>query len=491
MLLRELLQGLDVVSTNVDLEEPVGEICSDTRKIKKGCAFVCLKGTRLDAHTKAAEAVAAGAKAVICEKSVEEGLPYVMVRDTREAFARLHANAAGNPQTGFRYAIALTGTNGKTSTSFMLREIFRQAGYRVGLIGTMKYIIGDEEYPLDESQAVLTTPDPDVLFPLLKQMQSKEVEVLIMETSSHALKLNKLCGLHFDVGIFTNFTQDHLDFHGGMEDYLASKKKLFSMCDQALINYDDPSFASIVKGIDCPFASFSGEENNKADFVAKNVRLKDERGVEYEMLTKEDIFRVRVPIPGRFTVSNSLAAASCAFLLGVRQEHIVPALMQMENVKGRIDRVNIDAPYSIFIDFAHTPDALENVLKTIGQFARGRIITLFGCGGDRDRTKRPLMAKTACALSDFVIVTSDNSRTEEKADIIRDILEGMKDTKTPYRVIEDRSEAIRFGMDLAREGDVILLAGKGHEEYEIDKTGKHPYSERQIVLDYHNEKGLH
>lgn len=488
MLLKELLQGLDVVETNVDLAMSVGEICSDTRKITKDCLFVCLKGLKLDAHTKAAEAIASGAKVIVCQSPVEEGLPFVRVKDTREAFSRLHANGAGNPQTGFRHCIALTGTNGKTSTSFMIREIFRQAGVTTGLIGTMKYMIGDREYPLDADKNVLTTPDPDVLFPLLKTMRDSGVEVLIMETSSHALKLNKLCGMHFDLGIFTNFTQDHLDFHGGMEDYLSSKKKLFSMCDKALINFDDPSFDKIVKDLPCPYMTFSGAENNKADFIAKNVRLKNEQGVEYEMLTKEDIFRVRVPIPGQFSVSNSLAAASCAWMLGISREPIVAALLQMENVKGRIDRVKLDAPYSVFIDFAHTPDAMENVLKTIRQFARGRIIALFGCGGDRDRTKRPRMAQTAAALSDVVVVTSDNSRSEEKGDIIRDILVGMENTSTPYHVIEDRSEAIRFAMDLAQEGDVILLAGKGHEEYEIDKTGKHPYSERQVVLDYYEKK---
>jgi UDP-N-acetylmuramoyl-L-alanyl-D-glutamate--2,6-diaminopimelate ligase len=344
-------------------------------------------------------------------------------------------------------------------------------------------MIGDEEYPLDAEKNVLTTPDPDVLFPLLKAMRERGAEVLIMETSSHALKLNKLCGMHFDLGIFTNFTQDHLDFHGGMEDYLSSKKKLFTMCDRALINYDDPSFEKIVKDLPCPYLSFSGGENNKADYIAKNVRLKDEHGVEYEMLTKEDIFRIRLPIPGQFTVSNSLAAASCAHMLGISRENIVPALLQMENVKGRIDRVKIDAPYSVFIDFAHTPDAMENVLKTIRQFARGRVITLFGCGGDRDRTKRPRMAETAAALSDVVVVTSDNSRSEEKSAIIADILVGVQDKDTPYTVVTNRVEAIHWAIENALPGDTILLAGKGHETYQILKDETIHLDEREVVAD--------
>ncbi len=489
MLLRELLKGLNVIETNADLDCEISAVCSDTGKITKGCAFVCIKGMRFDAHRKAGEAVQSGAAAVICQSPVDPSLPYVMVKDTRQANALLHSNFSGKPQDSFRWVIGLTGTNGKTSTSYMIKAILEEAGYKTGLVGTMKYLVGDKEYPIDSSGAVLTTPDPEILFPLLSEMKEEQVEVLIMEASSHALKLNKLAGIRFDVGIFTNLTQDHLDFHEGMEDYLASKQKLFAVSDLAVVNYDDPGFEKIVKNIPCDLVSFSGGENNGADFVAKNVRFKGAEGVEYELLCSDDIFRIRLPIPGQFSVNNSLAAAACALKLGVAPEVIVAALARMDNVKGRIERVKIDAPYSVFIDFAHTPDALENVIRTLRQFATGRIITLFGCGGDRDRKKRPLMGSIAAALSDYVVVTSDNSRSEEKKDIIRDILEGMKDAPCAYKVIEDRSEAIRYAMDIALEGDVILLAGKGHEEYEIDKNGKRYYSEREVVCDYYGKKG--
>lgn len=489
MLLKELLMGINVLETNADPNCEIASVCSDTRKIAKSCAFVCIRGLRFDAHEKAAEAVENGAAVVICQKAVDPSLPYVLVSDTREANALLHANLLGRPQDSFRAVIGLTGTNGKTSTSYMIKAILEEAGYKTGLVGTMKYLVGEKEYPLDTSGAVLTTPDPELLFPLLAKMREEKVEILIMETSSHALKLNKLAGIRFTVGIFTNLTQDHLDFHEGMADYLASKQKLFAVSDLAIVNYDDPSFDRIVKNIPCALATFSGAENDAADFVAKNVRFKGAEGVDYELMYSDDLFRIRLPIPGQFSVNNSLAAAACALKLGVAPQSIVAALARMDNVKGRIERVKIDAPYSVFIDFAHTPDALENVIRTLRQFAAGRIITLFGCGGDRDKTKRPIMGRVAASLSDFVVVTSDNSRSEEKGDIIRDILEGMTEAPCAYKVIEDRSEAIRYAMDIAREGDVLLLAGKGHEEYEIDKNGKRYYSEREVVCDYYGKKG--
>lgn len=489
MLYRELLAGIEVLDTNLPADAQAQEVCADTRKITPGCAFVCMKGTRTDSHSLAKEAVAQGAGFVVCQAPVESGVPFVRVENTRAAFTRMNANLYHNPQNAFRYVIGLTGTNGKTSTSYMLKAIFDQAGYKTGLIGTMKYLVGDREYPVDKKDNLLTTPDPDVLFGLLDQMRREEVQVLIMETSSHALKLDKLQGIHFSAGIFTNLTQDHLDFHKNMDDYLASKKKLFDHCDLAVVNFDDPSFAAVVKELPCPYVSFSGAQDNRADYIAKNVRLQGAAGVSYECLTRESLYRVRLPIPGSFSVSNSLAAVACAMKLGIGEEHIVPALASMDNVKGRIDRVKIDADYSVFIDFAHTPDALQNVLKTLRQFATGRIITLFGCGGDRDRTKRPLMARVAAALSDVVIVTSDNSRSEEKADIIADILVGMEGAKCSYHVVEDRTQAIHLAMDLAQKDDIVLLAGKGHEEYEIDKTGKHAYSERDVVCEYFNKKG--
>ena len=489
MLLSELLKNIEIIGSNVSLDTELECVCTDTRRVAEGCLFVCYKRLSFDPHSAAAQIRKDGARVIVCEKKLPDGIPFVQIADTRASLPVILSNFYGEPQRSFRFSIGITGTNGKTSTSMMLREIFTRAGFKTGVIGTMKYLIGDEEYPVDKSGAVLTTPDPEILFPLLARMRGEKVDVLIMETSSHALKLNKLNGLHFDAGIFTNLTQDHLDFHKDMDDYLASKKKLFGMCDFALVNLDEPSYPKIVREIPCRLVTYSASGDNRADFMAKNVRLRGADGVEYELLSNSGIFRVRLPIPGGFSVCNSLAAASCALSLGVDRETVSASLAKMPNVRGRIDRVPIDAPYSVFIDFAHTPDALENVLSTVRGFAQGRIITLFGCGGDRDRKKRPLMGAAASRLSDFVIVTSDNSRSEEKGDIIKDILPGMNADQCPFEVIEDRTEAIRRAMDVALPGDVIVLAGKGHEEYEIDKTGKHPYSERDVVTEYFSAKG--
>ncbi|MBQ9545099.1 MAG: UDP-N-acetylmuramoyl-L-alanyl-D-glutamate--2,6-diaminopimelate ligase [Clostridia bacterium] len=488
MLLSQLLKNIDIVASNVSADVDLDSVCTDTRKVAEGCLFVCYKRLNFDPHSVAAQIKKDGARVIVCEKKLSDSVPFVQIADTRAALPVILSNFYSDPQKSFRFSIGITGTNGKTSTSMMLREIFTRAGMKTGVVGTMKYLIGDEEYPVDKTGAVLTTPDPEILFPLLARMRDEKVDVLIMETSSHALKLNKLNGLHFSAGIFTNLTQDHLDFHKDMDDYLASKKKLFGMCDFALVNLDDPSYPKIVRDIPCALKTYSAAGDNGADFMAKNVRLKGAEGVEYELLSDSGIFRVRLPIPGAFSVCNSLAAASCALSLGVDRETVLGSLAQMPNVRGRIDRVPIDAPYSVFIDFAHTPDALENVLSTVRGFAQGRIITLFGCGGDRDRKKRPLMGEAASRLSDLVIVTSDNSRSENKADIINDILPGMNKDVCPYEVIEDRTEAIRRAMDIALPGDVIVLAGKGHEEYEIDKTGKHPYSERDVVTEYYKTK---
>lgn len=487
MRLSELLKNIRIISGTVQGDPEIAAVCSDTRRVEKDSLFVCFKRLNFDPHQYAAQIVADGAKVIVSEKKLPDSIPHLVIEQPRAALALILSNFYSAPQNSFEYSVAITGTNGKTSTSMMIREIFRKAGIKTGLVGTMKYLIGDEEYPVDKSGAVLTTPDPQILFPLLAKMRDENVKVLIMEASSHALKLDKLAGMHYDIGIFTNLTQDHLDFHKDMDDYLASKKKLFTMCDKALVNRDDLSFSKIVKDIPCPLVTYSAGGSNEADYVAKNVRLKGAEGVGYELLSREGIFRVSVPIPGEFTVNNSLAACACALELGMSQSAVCDALSTMPNVKGRIDRVQIDAPYSVFIDFAHTPDALENVLTAVRGFAQGRIITVFGCGGDRDKKKRPLMGEVAGRLSDLVVVTSDNSRSEEKEDIIRDIIPGLKDARCPWETVTDRTQAIHRAMDLALPDDVIVLAGKGHEEYEIDKTGKHPYSERDAVIAYYSQ----
>lgn len=482
MQITKLFEQVPILKTNVSETLEIDSVWSDSRKIKKGSAFVCLKGTKYDGYMWIDSALENGAAVVVCEEIPEKEIPFVQVADTRSALPLLLAALYGHPERSFRKIIAITGTNGKTTTSFMLKAIFEEAGVKTGLIGTTKYLIGNEEYQVEKSEAFLTTPDPELFFALLSAMRDAEVDTVIMEASSHALYLKKLSGIHFDIGIFSNLTQDHIDFHKTMEDYLAAKKILFQHCDIGVFNADDPHFEAMTSGVSCKVKSYSAVKN--ADFTALNAAFKDPKGISYTLSHDGKEQEIFVGIPGKFTVYNSLAASAAALCAGIGADVVAKALLKMEGVKGRIEKIPVAAPFSVFIDFAHTPDALENILKTLREFTKGRLVTLFGCGGDRDKAKRPIMGKIACEMSDFVIITSDNSRSEEKEDIIRDILVGVEGTGTPHVTICDRTEAIHYALSHAKEGDVILLAGKGHEEYEIDKTGKHEYSERKIVLEY-------
>ena len=483
MKLKAILQDIEVIKTNADEGLEIKGITENSKKIKEGFIFVACRGARFDGNLFIDSAIQSGAACVVTDVIPASKVPYILVDDVRSTFSKMLSNFYSRPQESFRFSIGITGTNGKTSTSIMLKNIFEAAGLKVGLIGTMKYLIGNEEYNSESDGNHLTTPDSENFWSLLAMMRDKGVEALVMEVSSHALELGKISGMHFDVGVFTNLTRDHLDFHHDFENYKKAKAKLFSMCDVGVVNEDDVASSYMITSAKCPVKTYSIDKNS-SDYTAKNTRLKGAVGVEYELLTKDLIFRVKVNIPGKFTVYNSLAATSAALTLGIDCDTIIKGFMSTERIEGRIDRVDIDAPYSVIIDFAHTPDAMENVLKTVKDFAEKRIITLFGCGGDRDKTKRPIMGKMAVEMSDLVIITSDNSRTENTDDIIKDIVSGIDSGKKNYEVIPNREEAIHRAMDIASDGDVVLLLGKGHEEYEINETGKHPFSEREIVSKY-------
>lgn len=483
MKLEQVVLGIDIIESNVPDSLEIKGVTQNSKKIEEGFVFVALKGAKFDGNAFIPTALEMGAVCVVTDTKPEADVPYLLVASPRQALSAMLCNFYSRPQDSFRFSVGITGTNGKTSTTMMFKNIFESAGYKVGLIGTMKYLIGDEEYNSESEGNLLTTPDSENFWSLLALMRDKGVEVLVMEASSHALALDKIYGMHFSCGIFTNLTRDHLDFHHDFDSYLEAKAKLFSMCDIGIINADDEASQKLVKLADCEIKTYS-IDSVSSDFTAKNTKLKGAMGVEYELLTEGLIFRIRVDIPGRFTVYNSLAAASAALTLGIGYDTIINGFEKTHRIHGRIDRVNIDAPYSVIIDFAHTPDAMKNVINTVKGFAEGRIITLFGCGGDRDKTKRPIMGELATEMSDFVIVTSDNSRTENKDSIIKDILAGIK--KDNYTVEPDRKKAIEEAMEIAREGDVVLLLGKGHEEYEIDEFGKHSFSEYEIVREYYN-----
>lgn len=470
MKLSELLKKVSVMGDYSDCD--VCDITSDTRKVKSGVVFVCICGANFDGHNAAVQAEQDGATAVVAERPTG-AKNEVLVEDTRQAYALMCAAYNGYPTDSLKL-IGLTGTNGKTTTTFLIKSVLENAGKKVGLIGTIQNMVCEKVYP-----ASYTTPDAYELQGLFRLMKEAGCEYCVMEVSSQALAQGRCFGLHFDIGLFTNLTQDHLDYHKTMENYKAAKHILFENCDTAIVNCDDYAWEDMVKDTDCKVVTYSAK-NDRADFVAKNIVLKSS-GISYELLGDGEIGRIKCMIPGTFTVYNSLAAACTAIEAGVEFSSVVAAFPKAHGIKGRIEVVPTDTDYTVIIDYAHSPDGLENILTSLKEFAVGRVITVFGCGGDRDKTKRPKMADIAARLSDFVVVTSDNPRTEDPEAIVRDVCVGLKGHKTAHKVIVNRTEAIRFALENAEKDDIVLLAGKGHETYQIIGTVKNHYDEREIV----------
>ena len=477
MKLKELLQGIEVLSATADMELDVPNISYDSRTTHTGDLFVAMTGFAVDGHTFIGKARAAGAAAVLCEKIPQGGIPYVQVANSRRALAVASANFFGHPAESMTM-VGVTGTNGKTTTTYLLKAILEQeAGATVGLIGTNQNMIGDEVIPTER-----TTPESFELQQLFARMRDAGCTHVVMEVSSHALVLDRVYGVHYDVGIFTNLTQDHLDFHGTMEAYCDAKAVLFSNCGAGVCNADDPWTPRLLQNAAC--RRFFYAEHADADLRAEDIELAADH-VAFTAVTREKKVPVRVNIPGGFMIYNTLDVLGAALMLGVSLEQSADALSCVPHVKGRVEVVPTPGkPYTVLIDYAHTPDSMENVLHTVKGFAKGRTIALFGCGGDRDRTKRPQMGKAAADIADFAVVTTDNPRTERPADIIADILPGLEGSNTPYVVVEDRVEAIHFCLDHAGEGDVIVLCGKGHETYQEVNHEKHHMDEREIVAEY-------
>ncbi len=474
MTVRELLNGIEY-RTEIDLDAEITDITADSRKVAPGSVFVCVSGTRVDAHVFAADARKAGAVAVIGERDPGDGSVNVFVESCRAAYAAACSNFYGRPQERLKL-VGVTGTNGKTTTSVLIKNILEYAGRSVGLIGTISNVIGGREV-----SANYTTPEAKEFFSLLRQMADSGAEYVVSEVSSHALDQSRVAGCVFEAGVFTNLTQDHLDYHITMEAYAAAKAKLFAVSRVAVVNADDPAGAQMLAAAKGETLTYSARSDD-ADLTAKNVELKS-TGATYELVTRGDIARIITRMPGMFNVYNTLAAASAAYALGIPLATVKEALAVSRGVKGRLEVVPTDTDYTVIIDYAHTPDGIENILRAVRDFAEGRVICLFGCGGDRDKTKRPLMGETAAALADYLFVTSDNPRTEDPEAIIADILEGVKDAGTPYTVITDRTQAIAAALAEAKAGDVVILAGKGHETYQILGTEKIHYDEREIVAD--------
>lgn len=455
-----------------DFEQDIEGITCDSRRVKPGWAFMCINGVKMDGHDYARQASEAGAVAIIAER--DTGCPHqVLVPASRSAWARMCANWFGRPAERL-HLVGITGTNGKTTVSYMLKGILEACGHKVGLVGTIQNMIGDRALPSGH-----TTPDPYDLQSMLALMLAEGCTYAVMEVSSHALDQDRVEGCYFDAAVFTNLTQDHLDYHGTMENYLQAKKRLFRICRTAVINRDDSWSSQMTEGLECPVVTYS-IGNDKADYTARNVCPRPD-GSDFELVGARDIGRVRLMIPGQFSVYNAMAAASCACVLGLPLRRVAEALGEIKGVRGRAEIVPTGRDFTIVIDYAHTPDGLVNICKTMRECCAGRLVTLFGCGGDRDKGKRPQMGQIAAQWSDFLVVTSDNPRTEEPLKIIEDILAGIQGGNTPCKVEENRPAAIRWAIENARPGDTLLLAGKGHETYQVVGTEIHHMDEREIV----------
>ena len=481
MKLSQLLRGVSVRECHADMEMEISGVSYDSRKTAAGDLFVAMTGYETDGHKFIPMARDKGAACVLCQERPQGEGPYVLVEDSRLALAQVGRAWYGDPAASMKM-VGVTGTNGKTTTTYLLKDILEHAaGAKVGLIGTNQNMIGSEVIPTER-----TTPESFELQGLLRRMADAGCTHVVMEVSSHALYLKRVEGIRFAVGIFTNLTQDHLDFHKTMENYCDAKALLFTRCDVGVYNADDPWAPRLMEEATCRKVSVGEHGDVPVDLAARNIVLTAE-GVSFDAVTAEESVPVHVGIPGGFMVYNTLGVLAAARALGVSLEDSAGVLRHSAHVKGRVEVVPTPGDYTMLIDYAHTPDALENVLSAARGFAKGRVVALFGCGGDRDRTKRPKMGRIAADMADFVIVTSDNPRTEEPEAIIREILAGMEGTATPYAVVPNRIEAIRYAMDHAQPGDVIILAGKGHETYQIIGHEKRHLDEREVVADYVRE----
>lgn len=477
----------------------ISSICYKSDRVTQGCLFVCMRGTRYDSHLLLQKVAAQGAAAALIEDGVDyaapEDFPIFSVANTRRALSFACDRFCGHPSRGM-HLIAVTGTNGKTSTATMIYHILTAAGKPCSLIGTVACKSETrlyEEDPSLEKRSTMTTPDPDVLYPMLKKMREDGIEYVVMEASSHALALDKLAPLTFDIGIFTNLSPEHLDFHGTMENYLSAKARLFSQCEYGILNFDSEYAEKIARNASCRILRCGAVYHE--EYNAEEIRSEGAGGSSYVFSAPGIRTPIHVPIPGSFSVYNSLLAITCTSRLGVPHSTAARALEEINGIPGRLERLSLPgAPFSVFIDYAHTEAALRNLLTTVQHFRRGgeRIVLLFGCGGDRDKGKRAPIGRTAEELADYIILTSDNSRTEEPAVIIHDVLQGMKN-RSKRTVIVNRRRAIEEAILNAHEGDIILLVGKGHETYELIGNEQRPFDEKKIVqeafLKRQQEKG--
>lgn len=471
MKLNELLEN-NAVTAIGDTE--ITSVTDSTGKVTEGSLFFCVKGGSFDGHTAAADMLERGAAAVVCDHDLGLGEKQILTDDTRVLYGKVCAAWFGHPERKIKM-IGVTGTNGKTTITNVIKHILMSTGHKTGLIGTIRNEIGDEVFETSN-----TTPMAFEFMQLLDKMVKAGCEYVVMEVSSFGLVQNRIGSSWFGIALFTNLTQDHLDYHKNMENYYQAKKKLFDICDSAICNIDDDYGKRLFGEISCDKLTFSTRES--ASFYADGIKIKP-TGSSFWFCNEGKSHFVKAKIPGLFNVSNLTAAMAACLKAGVPLDKIIAAVENYSGVKGRCEVIPTGRDFTVICDYAHTPDAIENVLRSVKEYTSGRLICLFGCGGDRDSTKRPLMAQAAAKYADKLIVTSDNPRTEDPEAIIKDILTGLTDAKVPYDVVTDRREAIYHALKIAEKGDIIVLAGKGHEDYQIIGEKKNHFDEREVVAE--------
>jgi UDP-N-acetylmuramoyl-L-alanyl-D-glutamate--2,6-diaminopimelate ligase len=477
MLLGELLQDVTgIIETRGNLNTEISALTLDSRTKTKNGLFFCIEGARFDAHDFAAQAVQNGSVALIVDRILPQiDVPQVSLQNVRSAMAYIAGAFFGHPAQKLRL-FGVSGTKGKTTTSYLFKSIMENAGFKMGLIGTTGNMIGNEHI-----HSNLTTPDPIDLHRCFRQMVDAGVQAVSMEVSAHAIDMHRLDGLTFEAAGYTNLSQDHLDYFQTMENYFSTKKSFFvgGQVLNAALNGDEETSADILKELKVPYLTYGISGN--ADLFARDIEI-SENGVNFSIqLRGVETMEVQMQMTGMFNVYNALAAASLAMIAGVDKTSICEGLRSVKAVPGRIEMLDTGTPYKVILDYSHSPDALENILTTVRMFTKKRLIVLFGCGGDRDHGKRPIMGEIGGRLADFSILTSDNPRTEDPDAILEAIEEGMKPTHGKYVVIENRREAIRYALKMGRGGDVIILAGKGHETYQDVMGVKRPFDEKVVV----------
>ncbi len=478
MTLKELLAEVPcILGTRGNMDMEIGALVTDSRikePVDNGL-FFCISGMHFDAHNYADQVAQFGCTALIVERFLEIPLAQVKVENVRSAMAYIASAFYGHPSRKLRM-VGVSGTKGKTTTSFLMKSILEKAGMKTGLIGTTGNMIGEKHL-----HGNMTTPDPVELHRTLKQMADEGVEAVSMEVSAHAVDMHRLDGVVFEAACYTNLSQDHLDYFGTMERYFEAKKSFFmhGAVRNAALNADEETTESIRRDINAPYLTFG--ISAKSDVFARDIEI-TENGVSFLVsLHGMDAMPISMHLTGMFNVYNALAAASLAMIMGIDKDAIREGLESVQNVPGRVEVLDTRTPYKVILDYAHSPDALENVLKTVRAFTRSRLIALVGCGGDRDKGKRPIMGEIVGRMADFSILTSDNPRTEDPMLILASVEEGMKQTDGEYVVIENRREAIRYALEMGRKGDVIILAGKGNETYQDIMGVKYPFDEKVVV----------